>query len=208
LFWLLSLIHGLVQNWGVAIILLTLLIKAAFYPLSAKSYRSMAQMRELAPRLESMKQKFGDDRQKMQQAMMELYKTEKINPMSGCLPILIQIPVFISLYWMLLGSIELRHAPFFGWIKDLSAVDPYYILPIIMGASMIIQTKLNPKPTDPIQAKVMTFMPVIFSVFFFFFPAGLVLYWVVNNIISIWQQWYVNKSIHAAALLKKAGGKH
>ena len=208
LFWLLSLIHSLVQNWGVSIILLTLMIKAAFYPLSAKSYRSMAQMRELAPRLESMKQKFGDDRQKMQQAMMELYKTEKINPMSGCLPILIQIPVFISLYWMLLGSIELRHAPFFGWIHDLSAVDPYYILPIIMGASMIIQTKLNPKPTDPIQAKVMTFMPVIFSVFFFFFPAGLVLYWVVNNIISIWQQWYVNKSIHAAALLKKAGGKH
>ncbi len=208
LFWVLSLIHGLVHNWGVAIILLTLLIKAAFYPLSAKSYRSMAQMRELAPRLESMKQKFGDDRQKMQQAMMELYKTEKINPMSGCLPVLIQIPVFISLYWMLLGSVELRHAPFFGWIQDLSAVDPYYILPIMMGASMIIQTKLNPKPSDPIQAKVMTWMPVIFSVFFFFFPAGLVLYWVVNNIISIWQQWYVNKSIHAAALLKKTGGKH
>ncbi|MGB2833687.1 MAG: membrane protein insertase YidC [Methylotenera sp.] len=208
LFWVLSKIHGLVNNWGVAIILLTLLIKALFYPLSAKSYRSMAQMRELAPRLESMKQKFGDDRQKMQQAMMELYRTEKINPMSGCLPILIQIPVFISLYWMLLGSVELRHAPFFGWIQDLSAIDPYYILPLIMGASMIIQTKLNPKPTDPIQAKVMTWMPVIFSVFFFFFPAGLVLYWVVNNIISIWQQWYVNKSIHAAALLKKSGGKH
>jgi len=208
LFWVLSKIHGLVHNWGVAIILLTLLIKAAFYPLSAKSYRSMAQMRELAPRLESMKQKFGDDRQKMQQAMMELYKTEKINPMSGCLPILLQIPVFIALYWMLLGSVELRHAPFFGWIQDLSAIDPYYILPLIMGASMIIQTKLNPKPTDPIQAKVMTWMPVIFSVFFFFFPAGLVLYWVVNNIISIWQQWYVNKSIHAATLLKKSGGKH
>ena len=208
LFWVLSKIHGLVGNWGVAIILLTLLIKAAFYPLSAKSYRSMAQMRELAPRLEILKQKFGDDRQKMQQAMMDIYKTEKINPMSGCLPILLQIPVFIALYWMLLGSVELRHAPFFGWIQDLSAVDPYYILPLIMGASMIIQTKLNPKPTDPIQAKVMTWMPVIFSVFFFFFPAGLVLYWVVNNIISIWQQWYVNKSIHAAALLKKSGGKH
>lgn len=208
LFWVLSKIHSLVNNWGVAIILLTLLIKAAFYPLSAKSYRSMAQMRELAPRLETMKQKFGDDRQKMQQAMMELYKKEKINPMSGCLPILIQIPVFISLYWMLLGSVELRHAPFFGWIQDLSAVDPYYILPLIMGASMIIQTKLNPKPTDPIQAKVMTWMPVIFSVFFFFFPAGLVLYWVVNNIISIWQQWYINKSIHAEALAKKSGGKH
>ncbi len=208
LFWVLSKIYGLVNNWGVAIILLTLLIKAAFYPLSAKSYRSMAQMREMAPRLEALKQKFGDDRQKMQMAMMDIYKTEKINPMSGCLPILIQIPVFISLYWMLLGSVELRHAPFFGWIQDLSAVDPYYILPIIMGLSMIIQTKLNPKPTDPIQAKVMTWMPVIFSVFFFFFPSGLVLYWVVNNIISIWQQWYVNKSIHAAALLKKSGGKH
>lgn len=208
LFWVLSKIYDLVHNWGVAIILLTILIKAAFYPLSAKSYRSMAQMRELAPRLEALKQKFGDDRQKMQHAMMELYKTEKINPMSGCLPILLQIPVFIALYWMLLGSVELRHAPFFGWIQDLSAIDPYYILPLIMGASMIIQTKLNPKPTDPIQAKVMTWMPVIFSVFFFFFPAGLVLYWVVNNIISIWQQWYVNKSIHAAALLKKSGGKH
>lgn len=208
LFWVLSKIYTLVNNWGVAIILLTLLIKAAFYPLSAKSYRSMAQMRELAPRLEALKQKFGDDRQKMQMAMMDIYRTEKINPMSGCLPILIQIPVFISLYWMLLGSVELRHAPFFGWIQDLSAVDPYYILPIIMGLSMIIQTKLNPKPTDPIQAKVMTWMPVVFSVFFFFFPAGLVLYWVVNNIISIWQQWYVNKSIHAAALLKKSGGKH
>lgn len=208
LFWVLSKIYGVVNNWGVAIILLTLLIKAAFYPLSAKSYHSMAQMRELAPRLESMKQKFGDDRQKMQQAMMDLYRTEKINPMSGCLPILLQIPVFIALYWMLLGSVELRHAPFFGWIQDLSAIDPYFILPLIMGASMIIQTKLNPKPTDPIQAKVMTWMPVIFSVFFFFFPAGLVLYWVVNNIISIWQQWYVNKSIHAAALLKKSGGKH
>lgn len=207
LFWVLSKIHSLVNNWGVAIILLTILIKAAFYPLSAKSYRSMAQMRELAPRLESMKQKFGDDRQKMQQAMMELYRTEKINPMSGCLPILIQIPVFIALYWVLLGSVELRHAPFFGWIKDLSAIDPYYILPLIMGASMIIQTKLNPKPTDPIQAKVMTWMPVIFSIFFFFFPAGLVLYWVVNNIISIWQQWYINKAIHTEALAKKTGGK-
>jgi YidC/Oxa1 family membrane protein insertase len=217
LFWVLAKIHALVNNWGVAIILLTLLIKAAFYPLSAKSYRSMAQMRELAPRLEILKQKFGDDRQKMQMAMMDIYKTEKINPMSGCLPILIQIPVFISLYWMLLGSVELRHAPFFGWIQDLSAPDtlfgtlfgmPIGLLPLIMGASMIIQTKLNPKPTDPIQAKVMTWMPVVFSVFFFFFPSGLVLYWVVNNIISIWQQWYVNKSIHAAALLKKSGGKH
>jgi YidC/Oxa1 family membrane protein insertase len=208
LFWLLSQIQSVVKNWGVAIILLTILIKAAFFKLSATSYRSMAQMRELAPRLQAMKEKFGDDRQKMQMAMMELYKKEKINPMGGCLPILVQIPVFIALYWVLLGSVELRHAPFFGWIHDLSAIDPYYILPILMGASMIVQSKLNPKPADPIQAKVMTWMPVIFSVFFFFFPAGLVLYWVVNNVLSITQQWYINKTIHAETLLKKSGGKH
>lgn len=203
LFWLLSKIHSLVQNWGVAIILLTILIKAAFFKLSASGYRSMAQMRELAPRLQSMKEKFGDDRQKMQMAMMDLYKKEKINPMGGCFPILIQVPVFIALYWVLLGSIELRHAPFFGWIQDLSAIDPFYILPILMGATMIVQTKLNPKPTDPMQAKVMTWMPVVFSVFFFFFPAGLVLYWLVNNVLSIAQQWYVNKMIHAESVAKK-----
>ncbi len=208
LFWLLSKIHTVVQNWGVAIILLTLLIKLAFFKLSATSYRSMAQMRELAPRLQSMKEKFGDDRQKMQMAMMELYKTEKINPMGGCLPILVQIPVFIALYWVLLGSVELRHAPFFGWIKDLSAIDPYFILPVLMGASMIVQTKLNPKPTDPMQAKIMTWMPVVFSVFFFFFPSGLVLYWLVNNVLSIAQQWYINKMIHAENLLKKQGNHH
>lgn len=207
LFWLLSQIHALVKNWGVAIILLTILIKAAFFRLSASSYRSMAQMRELAPRLQSMKEKFGDDRQKMQMAMMELYKKEKINPMGGCLPILIQIPVFIALYWVLLGSVELRHAPFFGWITDLSAIDPYYILPVLMGATMIIQTRLNPKPTDPLQAKIMTWMPIVFSVFFFFFPAGLVLYWLVNNVLSIWQQWYINKKIHAENLAKKSGAK-
>jgi YidC/Oxa1 family membrane protein insertase len=207
LFWLLSKIQTVVQNWGVAIILLTILIKAAFFKLSATSYRSMAQMRELAPRLQSMKEKFGDDRQKMQVAMMELYKKEKINPLGGCLPIVIQIPVFIALYWVLLGSVELRHAPFFGWIHDLSAIDPFYILPILMGATMIIQTRLNPKPTDPIQAKVMTWMPVVFSVFFFFFPAGLVLYWLVNNILSIAQQWYINKTIHAETLAKKVVNK-
>jgi YidC/Oxa1 family membrane protein insertase len=207
LFWVLSKINDLVHNWGIAIILLTVLIKAAFYPLSAKSYRSMAQMRELAPRLQSMKEKFGDDKQKMQQAMMEMYRTEKINPMSGCLPILVQVPVFIALYWMILGSVELRHAPFFGWIQDLSAIDPYYVLPLLMGATMIIQTYLNPAPTDPIQAKVMKIMPVVFSVFFFFFPAGLVLYWLVNNVLSIAQQWYVNKTIHAAALAKKGNAK-
>ena len=205
IFWLLTKIQAVVINWGVAIILLTVLIKAAFYPLSAASYKSMAKMRELAPRLQTLKEKYGDDRQKMQQAMMELYKTEKINPMGGCLPILVQVPVFISLYWVLLGSIELRHAPFFGWIHDLSAIDPFYILPVLMGATMIIQTKLNPKPADPMQAKVMQIMPVVFSVFFFFFPAGLVLYWLVNNILSISQQWYINKTIHAETVAKKSG---
>ena len=218
LFWVLSKIYVLVNNWGIAIILLTVLIKAAFYPLSAASYKSMAQMRELAPRLQSMKEKFGDDKQKMQQAMMEMYRNEKINPMGGCLPILIQIPVFIALYWVLLGSVELRHAPFFGWIQDLSAPDtlfgtvpwlnmPIGLLPILMGATMIIQTSLNPAPTDPIQAKVMKVMPIVFSIFFFFFPAGLVLYWLVNNILSIWQQWYVNKIIHAETLAKKGSAK-
>ncbi len=205
LFWLLSKIHGFVGNWGIAIILLTVVIKAVFFKLSAASYRSMANMRELAPRMKSMKEKFGDDKQKMQQAMMEMYRTEKINPLGGCLPILVQIPVFIALYWVLLGSVELRHAPFFGWIQDLSATDPYYILPLLMGATMIIQTSLNPAPTDPIQAKVMKIMPIVFSIFFFFFPAGLVLYWLVNNILSIAQQWYINKTIHAEALAKKGG---
>jgi YidC/Oxa1 family membrane protein insertase len=207
LFWVLTKLNDMVHNWGIAIILLTVLIKAAFYPLSAKSYKSMAQMRELAPRLQSMKEKFGDDKQKMQQAMMEMYRTEKINPMSGCLPILVQIPVFIALYWMILGSVELRHAPFFGWIQDLSAIDPYYVLPLLMGATMIIQTYLNPAPTDPIQAKVMKIMPIVFSIFFFFFPAGLVLYWLVNNVLSILQQWYVNKTIHAETLAKKGNAK-
>jgi YidC/Oxa1 family membrane protein insertase len=223
LFWVLSQIEKLVHNWGVAIVIVTILLKALFYPLSAKSYRSMAQMRELAPRLQSMKEKFGDDKQKMQQAMMELYKTEKINPMSGCLPILIQVPVFIAFYWMLSASVELRHAPFFGWIQDLAAPDtlfgtlpsaipliggmPIGLLPILMGATMIIQTFLNPPPTDPVQAQVMKIMPIVFSIFFFFFPAGLVLYWLVNNILSIAQQWYVNKTIHAAALAKKGNVK-
>lgn len=207
LMWLLSHIHALVKNWGIAIILLTVLIKAFFFKLSASGYRNMAHLREIAPRLQALKDKFGDDKQKLQQAMMEMYRTEKINPMGGCLPILVQIPVFISLYWVLLGSIELRHAPFFGWIHDLSATDPYFILPILMGATMIIQTTLNPPPTDPIQAKVMKIMPVMFSVFFFFFPAGLVLYWLVNNILSIWQQWAINRMIHADAQAKKGHGK-
>lgn len=207
LMWLLTHIHDLVKNWGIAIIVLTILIKAAFFKLSASGYRNMAQLREMAPRLQALKDKFGDDKQKLQQAMMEMYRTEKINPMGGCLPILVQIPVFISLYWVLLGSVELRHAPFFGWIHDLSATDPYFVLPVLMGATMIIQTFLNPPPTDPIQAKVMKVMPVLFSVFFFFFPAGLVLYWLVNNILSIWQQWVINRMIHAEAVAKKGHGK-
>jgi YidC/Oxa1 family membrane protein insertase len=207
LFWLLSAIYGFIGNWGVAIIVLTILLKAAFFKLSATSYRSMAHMREMAPRMQSLKEKFGDDKQKLQQAMMEMYRKEKINPLSGCLPILVQIPVFIALYWVLLGSVELRHAPFFGWITDLSAKDPYYILPILMGASMIVQTYLNPAPADPLQAKIMKIMPVVFSIFFFFFPAGLVLYWLVNNILSIAQQWYINKTIHAETLAKKGSGK-
>jgi len=214
LFMILSMIQSVLGNWGFSIILLTLLIKLAFYPLSASGYRNMAQMRELAPRLQSLKEKFGDDRQKMQQAMMELYKKEKINPMGGCLPILVQIPVFISLYWMLLASVEMRHAPFILWIHDLSAPDtlfghigsmPIGLLPILMGISMIVQTKLNPKPADPVQAKVMMFMPLAFSVFFFFFPAGLVLYWFVNNVLSIAQQARINHLIHKAALDKKKG---
>jgi len=221
LFMILSIIQDLVGNWGYSIILLTVLIKLAFYPLSASGYRNMAQMRELAPRLQSLKEKFGDDRQKMQQGMMELYKKEKINPMGGCLPILVQIPVFISLYWMLLASVEMRHAPFILWITDLSAPDslfghipeflplvggmPIGLLPILMGISMIIQTKLNPKPADPMQAKVMAIMPIVFSIFFFFFPAGLVLYWLVNNVLSIAQQARINHLIHAATLAKKKG---
>ncbi len=195
LFWVLQWIHGLVDNWGVAIILLTVLIKLLFYPLSEASYRSMAKMRVVAPKMQRLKEQYGEDRQRMQQAMMELYKTEKINPLGGCLPIVVQIPVFIALYWVLLGSVEMRQAPFALWVTDLSAPDPWYILPILMGATMIIQTRLNPEPPDPIQAKVMKIMPVAFSIFFFFFPAGLVLYWLVNNVLSIAQQWHINRSI-------------
>jgi YidC/Oxa1 family membrane protein insertase len=195
LFWVLQWIHGLVGNWGVAIILLTVLIKLLFYPLSEASYRSMAKMRVVAPKMQRLKEQYGEDRQRMQQAMMELYKTEKINPLGGCLPIVVQIPVFIALYWVLLGSVEMRQAPFALWVTDLSTPDPWYILPILMGATMIIQTRLNPEPPDPIQAKVMKIMPVAFSIFFFFFPAGLVLYWLVNNVLSIAQQWHINRSI-------------
>ena len=198
LFWVLSAIQKWANNWGVSIILLTVIIKLIFYPLSAASYRSMANMRVMAPKMQKLKEQYGDDRQRMNQAMIEMYKTEKINPLGGCLPIVVQIPVFIALYWVLLASVELRNAPFIWWIKDLSAQDPYYILPVLMGATMIIQTYLNPTPPDPIQAKVMKIMPVAFSVFFFFFPAGLVLYWLVNNILSIAQQWQITRTIERA----------
>lgn len=204
LFWVLSWLYKWAQNWGVAIILLTVLIKFLFYPLSAASYRSMAKMRVLAPKMQKMKEQYGNDRQKLHQAMMELYKTEKINPLGGCLPILVQIPVFIALYWVLLASVELRHAPFALWITDLSAPDPYYVLPVIMGITMIIQSRLSPEPPDPIQARMMKIMPIAFSVFFFFFPSGLVLYWLINNILSIAQQWQITRVIERA---KPAHGK-
>ena len=199
LYWLLSWYHSFVGNWGLAIILLTLSIKTLFYKLSETSYRSMAKMRKVAPRLKTLKERYGDDRQKMNQAMMELYKTEKINPMGGCLPILVQIPVFIALYWALLESVDLRQAPFIFWIKDLSVMDPYFVLPVLMGVSMVIQQRLNPPPPDPIQAKVMMALPFIFTVFFAFFPSGLVLYWVVNNVLSITQQWIITRRIEAGA---------
>ena len=199
LYWLLAWYHGFVGNWGVAIILLTLTVKAVFYKLSETSYRSMAKMRKVSPRLKTLKERYGDDRQKMNQAMMELYKTEKINPMGGCLPILVQIPVFIALYWALLESVDLRQAPFIFWIKDLSVMDPFYVLPIVMGVSMVIQQRLNPPPPDPIQAKIMMALPFVFTIFFAFFPAGLVLYWVINNVLSIAQQWVITRRIEAGA---------
>lgn len=202
LYLLLDFLHGIVGNWGIAIILVTVIVKAAFFKLSAASYRSMANMRRVAPKLAQLKEQYGDDRQKMSQGMMELYKKEKINPLGGCLPVLVQMPVFIALYWVLLESVELRHAPFFFWITDLSIKDPYFILPIIMGASMFIQMSLNPAPPDPVQAKVMKLMPIMFTVFFLWFPAGLVLYWVVNNILSIAQQWVITRNIENAAAEK------
>ena len=199
LYWLLSFYHSYVGNWGLAIILLTLTVKAVFYKLSETSYRSMARMRKVAPRMKTLKERHGDDRQGLNKAMMELYKTEKINPMGGCLPILVQIPVFIALYWALLESVDLRQAPFIFWINDLSVKDPFFVLPLIMGVSMFIQQRLNPAPPDPIQAKVMMALPFVFTVFFAFFPSGLVLYWVVNNLLSITQQWIITKRIEAGA---------
>jgi YidC/Oxa1 family membrane protein insertase len=213
IFWLLEKLHGLVGNWGWAIVLLTIVIKTVFYPLQAASYRSMARMKAVTPRLMALRERYGEDRVRLNQAMMELYKTEKINPLGGCLPIVVQIPVFIALYWVLLSSVEMRDAPWIGWIQDLAAPDtlfgtipgldmPIGLLPILMAITMFIQTKLNPTPPDPVQAKLMMFMPLIFSVMFFFFPAGLVLYWLVNNIYSIIQQWLITRSIEGA---KKAG---
>lgn len=198
LFWVLQAVHKMVNNWGWSIIILTLMIKLVFYPLSATSYKSMAKMRKITPRMKSLKERYGDDKKGFQQAMMEMYKKEKINPMGGCLPIIIQIPVFIALYWVLLESVELRQAPFALWIQDLSSKDPYYVLPVLMGISMFLQQWLSPAPTmDPLQRKMMMSLPAIFTIFFLFFPAGLVLYWLVNNVLSISQQWYITHKMEA-----------
>lgn len=205
IFWSLEKIERLVGNWGWAIIILTILIKLALYPLSAAGYKSMAKMKKLTPRLQQLKETYGDDRAKLHQAMAEMYKTEKINPLGGCLPILIQIPVFIALYWVLLAAVEMRGAPWIGWITDLTAPDPWFILPIVMGITSVLQVKLNPQPMDPMQAKIMMIMPVAFTVMFVFFPAGLVLYWVVNNILSIAQQWAINRQVVDGG--KPAAGK-
>lgn len=201
LFWLLSFYHSLVDNWGLAIILLTVTVKALFFPLSAASYRSMAKLRQVTPKLKRIQEQYKNDRQRMHQAMMDFYKEEKINPLGGCLPILVQAPVFIALFWTLQAAVELRYAPFILWIEDLSTPDPYYVLPILMGISMFMQTRLNPTPTDPIQARVMQIMPIVFSIFFFFFPAGLVLYSLVSNILSIAQQWQITRMYDKPAVL-------
>ncbi|MGI9295830.1 MAG: membrane protein insertase YidC [Pseudomonadales bacterium] len=198
LFWLLTKLHGLIGNWGWAIVALTFLIKAAFFHLSATSYKSMANMRKLQPKMMELRERYGDDRQKMSQETMALYQKEKINPLGGCLPILVQMPVFIALYWVLMESVELRHAPFAFWIKDLAAMDPYFVLPLIMGVTMWFQQKLNPPPPDPMQARVFQWMPVVFTFLFLWFPSGLVLYWVTNNILSMTQQWIITRRIENA----------
>lgn len=195
LFWLLNWWHSIVHNWGWAIILLTLTVKAILFPLTNASYKSMAKMRAVAPRLQALKDQYGDDRMRLQQEMMAMYKKEKINPLGGCLPMLLQIPVFIGLYWALFASVELRQAPWIGWITDLARQDPYFILPSLMAVTMYLQTFLNPPPADPMQAKMMKIMPVAFSVMFFFFPAGLVLYWLTNNILTLAQQYFINKRL-------------
>ncbi|MGE5452035.1 MAG: membrane protein insertase YidC [Acidobacteriota bacterium] len=198
LFWLLDKIHGLIGNWGWAIVALVVLLKAAFYWLNASAYRSMAKMKALNPRIQAMRESLKDDPQKMQQEMLKIYREEKVNPIGGCLPIVIQIPVFIALYSVLSSSVEIRNAPWIGWITDLSVKDPYFVLPALMTASTLLQTWLNPTPPDPVQAKMMWIMPLLFSVMFFFFPAGLVLYWFTNNVLSIAQQWMINKQIESA----------
>ena len=193
IFWLLEKLHRLTGNWGWAIVLVTVVVKLLFYQLSAMSYRSMAKMKKLTPRMTALRERYGDDKMAMNQALMEMYKEEKVNPFGGCLPILVQIPVFIALYWVLLESVELRQASFGFWIKDLSTPDPYFVLPLLMGVTMVIQYKLNPTPTDPIQQRIMQTLPVVFTVFFAFFPSGLVLYWLANNVLSIAQQWMINR---------------
>jgi len=207
LFWLLSKVYAFVGNWGVSIIFVTLLIKLAFYKLTESSGRSMAKMRNLQPRMKALQDRYKDDRQALSQAMMELYKREKVNPAAGCLPILIQMPFFLAFYWVLLESVEMRQAPFALWITDLSTRDPYFILPLIMGGAMFMQQKLNPAPADPVQAKVMQIMPVMFTAFFAFFPSGLVLYWVTNTLLSIAQQWKINTVVEAEAKAQKSGKK-
>jgi YidC/Oxa1 family membrane protein insertase len=207
LFWLLSKVHTFVGNWGVSIILVTFLIKLAFYKLTEASGRSMAKMRNLQPRMKALQDRYKDDRQALSQAMMELYKREKVNPAAGCLPILIQMPFFLAFYWVLLESVEMRQAPFMLWITDLSTRDPYFILPLIMGAAMFMQQKLNPAPADPVQAKVMQIMPIMFTAFFAFFPSGLVLYWVTNTLLSIAQQWKINTVVEAEAKAQKSSKK-
>jgi len=192
LYWLMDKLHGFLGNWGWSIMGLVLVIKIAFYWLQAKGYESMAKMKAINPRVMAMRERLKDNPQQMQQEMMKLYREEKVNPIGGCLPILVQVPVFIALYWVLLSSVEMRHAPWVGWIQDLSAKDPFYILPVVMTLTTMLQTALNPVPPDPMQAKLMWFMPLIFSVMFFVFPAGLVLYWITNNVLSIAQQWLIN----------------
>ncbi|WP_223826036.1 membrane protein insertase YidC [Spongiibacter pelagi] len=200
IFWLLVKLHGFLGNWGLSIIAVTVLVKALFFQLNAKAFTSMANMRRVQPKLVELRERYANDKQKQSQAMMELYKKEKINPVGGCLPMVVQMPVFISLYWVLMESVELRHSPFMLWIHDLSSMDPYFVLPLIMGTTMFFQQKLNPPPPDPMQAKVMQWMPVIFTFFFLFFPAGLVLYWVVNNSLSILQQYIISKRIEKSGL--------
>lgn len=204
LFWLLTHIQMLVSNWGLAIIGTTIVVKSILYPLTKAQYTSMAKMRMLQPKLQEMRERFGDDRQRMSQEMMKLYKEEKVNPLGGCLPILLQMPIFIALYWTFMEAVELRHAPFFLWIQDLSAQDPYYVLPLLMGGSMFLLQKMSPTPVaDPMQQKVMTFMPVLFTVFFLFFPSGLVLYWLASNLITITQQWLIYRNLEKKGLHKR-----